>query len=133
MHNEEAKVGDLGLSRKSQSFAGITAAGIVPVRWMPPECFQEDNLHYSYHSDTWMFGMVVYEVVTRQEPHANANMATIGWHILKQGITPEIAENTHPVLADLMKQCWALNPTDRPSIESICETLSSLFRTLKLS
>ncbi len=130
LHTGEAKVGDLGLSKESLALHGTTKSGIAPVRWMPPECFQAGHLQYSIHSDSWMFGMVMYEVVTRMEPHANADMMTIGMLIRDQGVTPEIPDNTDPVLFSLMKRCWALNPTDRPDMDCICDTLSAHLNTI---
>ncbi|CAG8494195.1 2793_t:CDS:2 [Acaulospora colombiana] len=38
---------------------------------------------------------------------------------IKQGLRPELTEDTPPIFADLMKRCWSANPSDRPSIHEI--------------
>jgi serine/threonine protein kinase len=42
---------------------------IGPIRWMSPESIGQQV--YSKKSDVWMFGIVVYEIVSQREPHTD--------------------------------------------------------------
>jgi serine/threonine protein kinase len=52
-----------------QDIEGKTISKVGPVCWMSPESIGQQV--YSKKSDVWMFGVVVYEIVARQEPHAD--------------------------------------------------------------
>jgi serine/threonine protein kinase len=54
-----------------QDIEGKTTNPIGPIRWMSPESIGQQV--YSKKSDVWMFGIVVYEIVSQSEPHANAD------------------------------------------------------------
>jgi serine/threonine protein kinase len=52
-----------------QDIEGKTTSGIGPIRWMSPESIGQQV--YSKKSDVWMFGIVVYEIVSQREPHSD--------------------------------------------------------------
>ena len=61
------KVTDFGLGRLSpngQSVAG-TRAGVLPVRWAPPEAISGRRKWVLEYSDVWSFGVLMWEVYTR--------------------------------------------------------------------
>ena len=62
-----ANVTDFGLSRHSvngQSVLG-TQAGVLPVRWAPPEAISGRRKWVLELSDVWSFGVLMWEVYTR--------------------------------------------------------------------
>jgi serine/threonine protein kinase len=52
-----------------QDIEAKTMNTIGPIRWMSPESIGQQV--YSKKSDVWMFGIVVYEIVSQREPHAH--------------------------------------------------------------
>jgi serine/threonine protein kinase len=50
-----------------QDIEGKTKNKTGPVCWMSPESIGQQV--YSKKSDVWMFGIVVYEIVSQCEPH----------------------------------------------------------------
>jgi serine/threonine protein kinase len=52
-----------------EDIEGRTRSGVGPVCWMSPESIA--NQVYSKKSDVWMFGALVYEIVSRREPHSD--------------------------------------------------------------
>jgi serine/threonine protein kinase len=62
-----------------QDIEGKTKSGVGPVCWMSPESIGQQV--YSKKSDVWMFGIVVYEIVARQEPHHDKNPLEISIEI----------------------------------------------------
>jgi hypothetical protein len=121
LHNGEPKISDFGMSRKLKEEAqvGKTATNIGPLRWMAPESL--GNQTYSKKSDVWTFGIVLYEIISRKEPHITEDILQIGAKIRDEGITPKIPADCPPLLKQLMEMCWKINPKDRPDMEVICE------------
>jgi hypothetical protein len=80
---------------------------------------------YSKKSDVWMFGIVVYEIVARREPHDDKDPLNASTQIRDEGLTPEIPSNCPQKLVELMQMCWKKQPQQRP--------VSSLFSLLFVS
>jgi len=114
----DPKISDFGMSRFIKSGeTGQTKAIIGPIRWMAPESLA---LHvYSQKSDVWSFGIVVYEIVARREPHAESDPLTIGGVIRDKGFTPTIPDDCEPILKELMESCWQKEVEKRPDFQEI--------------
>jgi len=98
-----------------------TKANVGPIRWMAPESLA--NQTYSKKSDVWSFGIVVYEIVARHEPHPDLDILEAGLLIRDQHLTPKIPDDCPPKLRELMQLCWHANPNERPSFIEICRLL----------
>jgi serine/threonine protein kinase len=60
-------ISDLGMARlKQEDDASKTNTDVGPLKWMAPESFMKRE--YSTKSDVWSFGVVVWEIATRQDP-----------------------------------------------------------------
>jgi serine/threonine protein kinase len=59
-----------------QDIEGKTTNPIGPIRWMSPESIGQQV--YSKKSDVWMFGIVVYEIVSQREPHTDIDPKQVG-------------------------------------------------------
>jgi serine/threonine protein kinase len=57
------------MSRVLQQDIERTMSNFGPIRWMSPESLGQQV--YSKKSDVWMFGIVVYEIVSQREPHTD--------------------------------------------------------------
>lgn len=49
-----------------------------------------------------------------------------------QGLRPDLPENAHPKLLDLMQRCWEAAPENRPSFSEITTELEILFEEVKV-
>jgi serine/threonine protein kinase len=114
MHNGEAKISDFGLSRalKEEAQVGKTSSNMGPIRWMAPESIASQT--YSIKSDVWMFGIILYEITARHEPHIGEDTLNIAIKIRDSGLTPTITEDSPPVLREIMEMCWQMDPSMRP-------------------
>jgi len=120
------KISDFGMSRKvdNRYVGGNTKNDIGPIRWMSPESLKTQQ--YSVKSDIWSFGILIYEIVARQEPHANeVDQFEVAQLIRDQSLIPKISKEKiySPVLKELMEKCWNQDPQKRPNFETICTIL----------
>jgi serine/threonine protein kinase len=73
----------------------------------------------------WSFGVVVWELLAKNEPYEDVDVQVAALSIL-QGETLEIPPSAPPPLYEIMKRCWDLKPSSRPTFRE----LYLLFRTL---
>jgi serine/threonine protein kinase len=95
-----------------QDIEGKTRTTVGPVCWMSPESIGQQV--YSKKSDVWMFGIVVYEIVSQHEPHYDKDPLKVSRAIKDEGLTPEIPSNCPQKLVELMQMCWKKQPQQRP-------------------
>jgi len=120
----DIKISDFGLSRFVQSdhVEGMkTVADIGPVRWMSPELLS-DRL-YSFKSDVWSFGVVIYEVVERKLPYENLSLEQVASKVSTNSVSLTLSTKKFPKLENLMKLCLNPNSKQRPELSQICEML----------
>ncbi len=84
------------------------------------------SLLFSLHPSNYLLlYRLVWEVLTRQPPfgdmdNVNVILAVCG------GLRLDIPKNCPPQLADLLVQCWSLEPEDRPTFEQIYQELLTI-------
>ncbi|CAF2060397.1 unnamed protein product [Brassica napus] len=116
------KVGDFGLSKiKRNTLVSGGVRGTLP--WMAPELLNGSSSKVSEKVDVFSFGIVLWEILTGEEPYANMHYGAIIGGIVNNTLRPTI-----PVFCDdewrtLMEVCWAPNPTARPSFTEIAGRL----------
>ena len=75
---------------------------------------------YSFASDVWSFGILVWEVWMGRKPHDEYNnIVEIALKIRDFGYHPEIPEDAPTWLKELLGRCWQMAPQDRPSMKDI--------------
>ena len=115
------KVSDFGLAlTKATSFVH-TQVGTW--NWMAPEVL--NNRPYGEKADVYSFGMVLWELLTREEPFKGMHPMQIMKHI-DAGKRLEIPQDAHPGLRTMILACWDADPSKRPTFEQILADLSSL-------
>jgi tRNA A-37 threonylcarbamoyl transferase component Bud32 len=122
-----AKISDFGMSRVLQQTEAITQKRIGPVCWMAPESIGQRI--YSKKSDVWMFGVLIYEIISRREPHSDKDPNEVAIRVRDNFLTPEIPTNCPAFLKTLMQMCWNRQPEYRPSFDTICAMLEQAMQT----
>jgi serine/threonine protein kinase len=89
---------------------------------MAPESLRDDK-YYSEATDVWSFGIVMWEILSRQEPHLNVDPMSIAFKIRDKGLVPSIDSEWDTSLQMLIKDCLRQNPADRPSFDQITSRL----------
>lgn len=119
------KLADFGLSRwvEDQSYYKASK-GKLPIKWMSPESI--NFRRFTTASDVWMFGVCMWEILMLGvKPFQGVkNNDVIGK--IENGERLALPQNCPPRLYSLMSQCWAYEPSKRPSFKDIREVLHEI-------
>ncbi|KAK2445442.1 serine/threonine-protein kinase CTR1 [Trifolium repens] len=125
--NWTVKVCDFGLSRfKANTFIPSKSVAGTP-EWMAPEFLRGEPSDEK--SDVFSFGVILWELVTMQQPWSGLNPPQVVGAVAFQNRKLVIPPNISPALASLMESCWADDPAQRPSFGSIIESLKKLLKS----
>jgi len=116
------KVCDFGLSRFWEAKKDMTACG-TPA-YAAPEVLR--NSAYSVSADVYSFAMVLWELITRQSLYPGIPPFQIIFTVGTQGLRPTIPPTCNPALASLIQDCWAEDPSQRPSFVSLADRIAQL-------
>ncbi|XP_047970706.1 uncharacterized protein LOC125213943 isoform X1 [Salvia hispanica] len=116
------KVGDFGLSKiKRNTLVSGGVRGTLP--WMAPELLNGSSNKVSEKVDVFSFGIVLWEILTGEEPYANMHYGAIIGGIVNNTLRPTIPSYCDSEWRRLMEECWAPNPSLRPSFTEIASRL----------
>ncbi|CAG9764513.1 unnamed protein product [Ceutorhynchus assimilis] len=117
------KIGDFGMTRDiyETDYYRKGSRGLLPVRWMSPESLRDGV--FSSGSDAWSFGIVLWEMATlASQPYQGLSNEQALRFIMDGGFM-ERPENCPDKLYYIMRLCWNLKPSSRPSFMRLCEIL----------
>ncbi|CAI0392711.1 unnamed protein product [Linum tenue] len=116
------KVGDFGLSKiKRNTLVTGGVRGTLP--WMAPELLNGSSSKVSEKVDVFSFGIVLWEILTGEEPYANMHYGAIIGGIVNNTLRPPVPGFCDPEWKLLMEQCWAPDPLARPAFTEIARRL----------
>ncbi|RDX82057.1 Serine/threonine-protein kinase STY8, partial [Mucuna pruriens] len=125
------KIGDLGLSKvKQHTLVSGGVRGTLP--WMAPELLSGKSNMVSDKIDVYSFGIVMWELLTGDEPYADMHCASIIGGIVNNSLRPQIPTWCDPEWKSLMEGCWASDPVERPSFSEISKKLRSMAASMNL-
>ncbi|CAF97625.1 unnamed protein product, partial [Tetraodon nigroviridis] len=121
----KVKIGDFGLMRalpNNHEHYVMQEHRKVPFAWCAPESLKTRT--FSHATDTWMFGVTLWEMFTHgQEPWLGLNGSQILHKIDKEGERLPKPEDCPQDIYNVMLQCWAQKPDDRPTFVALREFL----------
>ncbi|KAK7388479.1 hypothetical protein VNO78_23295 [Psophocarpus tetragonolobus] len=125
------KIGDLGLSKvKHHTLVSGGVRGTLP--WMAPELLSGKSNMVSEKIDVYSFGIVMWELLTGNEPYADMHCASIIGGIVNNTLRPQIPTWCDPEWKSLMESCWASEPVERPSFSEISKKLRSMAASMNV-
>ncbi|TKY54601.1 Serine/threonine-protein kinase EDR1 [Spatholobus suberectus] len=125
------KIGDLGLSKvKQHTLVSGGVRGTLP--WMAPELLSGKSNMVSEKIDVYSFGIVMWELLTGNEPYDDMHCASIIGGIVNNTLRPQIPTWCDPEWKSLMESCWASDPVERPSFSEISKTLRSMAASMNV-
>jgi predicted Ser/Thr protein kinase len=120
------KVADFGMARVSTGLTNQTKTDVGPLKWMAPE--QLATLQYSEKSDVWSFGVVLFEMYACDVPWADISPPMAAHKIVSGELLP--IDPTWPSeVQEVMRRCWEYEPTARPRMTAIYDSLIALRRS----
>eukprot|EP00727_Mastigamoeba_balamuthi_P000935 m51a1_g10839 hypothetical protein (1698) ;mRNA; f:3230-13540 len=118
----QAKVCDFGLTVIAQKHSSSTTQSddsvLGSLLWSAPEII--NNGVFSTKSDVYAFGIMLWEMVTRELPYKDMNPVLVSSYVAEKNLRPDVGpafENVQP-LRELMEQCWDKSPDARPDTVS---------------
>jgi len=129
--NWNGVVADFGLSRLLHSRTyGTTNTCLGPFQYMAPECLDPKKQHFSFKSDSYSFGVFLWEMLTRDIPFRSQPPIAVILEVLQNDARPPIPQNADPAFVYLIQKCWAKKSKERPDFSVILKYLKEYLSTL---
>lgn len=138
------KIGDFGLTKyipEGEIYYRVREHGDSPVFWYAIECLKESK--FSFSSDIWSFGVTLYEILTRcdsrqyppkkfgemMEPTHGQMTVMVLIKLLEKNLRLPCPKDCPHEVKLLMEQCWATDPAQRPSFQTLIEKFEAIRRS----
>uniref|UniRef100_A0A8C3AR93 Protein kinase domain-containing protein n=1 Tax=Cyclopterus lumpus TaxID=8103 RepID=A0A8C3AR93_CYCLU len=123
LHSEApVKICDFGASKFLTHTTHMSLVGTFP--WMAPEVIQ--SLPVSETCDTFSYGVVLWEMLTREIPFKGLEGLQVAWLVVEKNERLTIPSGCPDSFAELMRDCWTAEPKERPMFKQILSTLESM-------
>jgi len=120
----QVKITDFGLARPNAENTGgnnKTKSETGPLKWMSPEAIK--NRSYSKASDVWAFGVVLYEVLSRQDPYPDLDPVQAALEVTHSNLRLPIPPYAPVIVSEIMAGCFQTSADKRPSFAAVYERL----------
>uniref|UniRef100_A0A673LRN0 receptor protein-tyrosine kinase n=1 Tax=Sinocyclocheilus rhinocerous TaxID=307959 RepID=A0A673LRN0_9TELE len=121
------KICDFGLARDIMNDLNYVVKGNarLPVKWMSPESIFE--CLYTVQSDVWSYGVLLWEIFSLGvSPYPNVVIDAQFYKMIKDGYHMPQPDFAPQEMYTIMKMCWSLEPTLRPTFANIRELIAKL-------
>uniref|UniRef100_A0A8B9JLH4 RAF proto-oncogene serine/threonine-protein kinase n=1 Tax=Astyanax mexicanus TaxID=7994 RepID=A0A8B9JLH4_ASTMX len=131
------KIGDFGLATVKTRWSGSHQSGQPSgsILWMAPEVIRmQDNNPYSFQSDVYSYGIVLYELMTGELPYSMiANRDQIIFMVGRGYLAPDLSKlykNCPKAMKRLVSDCIKKSKDDRPLFPQILASIELLQHSL---
>ncbi|XP_017048333.1 raf homolog serine/threonine-protein kinase Raf [Drosophila ficusphila] len=131
------KIGDFGLATAKTRWSGEKQANqpTGSILWMAPEVIRMQELNpYSFQSDVYAFGIVMYELLAECLPYGHISnkdqiLFMVGRGLLRPDMS-QVRSDAPQALKRLAEDCIKYTPKDRPLFRPLLNMLENMLRTL---
>jgi serine/threonine protein kinase len=117
--NGHVKLTDFGISRDLNSTVGVAATFVGTASYMAPE--RALGKEYSFQSDVWSAGMVIYELATGKFPFTSKAFLDL-YADLCERPEPRLDEAIFPSsLCEFVARCLTRDTEKRPDASELCK------------
>ena len=116
MSGEIVKLGDLGVAKLMKN--NMTNTQIGTPHYMPPEVWR--NRPYTFNSDVWALGCVLFEMCTFTVPFEARSMEELRFKVMK-GKIPALPQVYSGDMQKMVKWLMILEPSQRPNIDAVLD------------
>ncbi|KAL0874553.1 hypothetical protein Bca101_024258 [Brassica carinata] len=122
--NWVVKVCDFGLSRmKHHTYLSSKSTAGTP-EWMAPEVLRNEPANEK--CDVYSFGVILWELATSRIPWKGLNPMQVVGAVGFQNRRLEIPDDIDPTVAQIIRDCWQMEPHLRPSFTQLMRSLKRL-------
>ena len=123
------KISDFGMSRITEEGEDIysvnTTAKVIPIKWAAPEVLTD--MEYTLSTDIWSYGILMWEMFSGgQMPYSGMSNAETREAVVKKGFRMPPPHKAPREIQQLMVECWATEPEDRPTMADIVDYLQEV-------
>ncbi|XP_048834956.1 protein kinase Npk [Brienomyrus brachyistius] len=122
------KICDFGASKFHSHTTHMSLVGTFP--WMAPEVIQ--SLPVSETCDTYSYGVVLWEMLTREVPFKGLEGLQVAWLVVEKHERLTIPTSCPASFAELMRKCFMTDPKERPMFKQILVTLEVMYNDSQL-
>ncbi|CBJ27694.1 Tyrosine kinase specific for activated (GTP-bound) p21cdc42Hs/ leucine rich repeat protein [Ectocarpus siliculosus] len=127
-----AKIADFGTSRWTQTTNSTGLATYttrssqttqMSIAWSAPEVLESEGS--SYESDVYSFGIVVWEVISREVPWAKKTRSRDILTAVLRGVRPSFHVDAPADVVDIANACWCGEPKERTTFRAILQGIKA--------
>ncbi|CAN0924015.1 Serine/threonine-protein kinase STY13 [Linum grandiflorum] len=118
------KIIDFGVARMEPAYPSEMAGQIGTIGYMAPEVFE--RIPYDRKCDVYSFGISLWEIYCCNASFANYGFTEDTSASVYRNVRPEIPRNCPEKLADVMQQCWEIDPKRRPEMREVVSMLEEI-------
>jgi len=140
----ELKIGDFGLKqlknciRKANKYDEVeNLNNFNDLLWIAPECIHFSDNGYlivgNQKGDIYSIGIILNEIITKQLPFEDMNcnpkdiIKSISFNdTLRPRMDTEYVEDEIQEINNIIKECWVINPYDRPNMSTITNIIRNI-------
>lgn len=82
------------------------------------------DLPYVDKSDVFSFGVMCWEILTRERLYPDMHPLSVGYKVMMEGLRPPIPAECPDAYRSIMETCWDENTNVRPTFQQLITTVS---------
>ncbi|CAM9802571.1 unnamed protein product, partial [Scytosiphon promiscuus] len=124
----QPKIGDWGSARAVALYTGMRSMthGVGTTCWLAPEVIKDAKC--SEKADVYAFGILLWELATREQVYSGLSAAQIIDRVANQGLRPKAPRELDGWC--LVVKCWQEDPLQRPDFREIVDVSTALLGKL---